>query len=105
MTDANWKTALKAAGADTAKLMTTQLREDMLSSGWDSRLVSKIRVRFVNNKFDISIPDKFKDAVSSLEYGSSSTPPSAVLRKFSNRTQEAEKFLSQRAVAYMGGGK
>jgi hypothetical protein len=105
MTDVNWKIALKAAGAETAQLMTSQLREEMLSSGWDSRLVAKIRVRFFNNKFEVKIPSKMKNMVSTLEYGSSDTPPSAVLRKFANRTQEAEKFLSQRAVAYMAGGK
>jgi hypothetical protein len=105
MTAADWKTSLKAAGAETAQFMTSQVREDLLAEGLDSRMVAKVRYRFLNNKFELIMPQKVKKAVSDLEYGSSSTPPSAVLRKFANRTQEAEKFLSQRAVAYMAGGK
>ena len=105
MTAVDWKTALKAAGAETAQFMTSQIREDLLAEGLDSRMVAKVRYRFFNNKFEIKMPKKVDKAVKELEFGSSTKPPSAVLRKFENRTQEAEKFLSQRAVAYMAGGK
>ena len=105
MTATDWKTALKAAGSETAQFMTTQIREDLLAEGLDARMVAKVRYRFFNNKFEIKMPKKVDKAVKELEFGSSTKPPSAVLRKFANRTQEAEKFLSQRAVAYMAGGK
>lgn len=105
MTAADWKTALKAAGSETAQFMTSQIREDLLSEGLSSRMVARVNFRFVNNKFELKMPPKVDKAVKDLEYGSSTKPPSAVLRKFANRTQEAEKFLSQRAVAYMAGGK
>ena len=105
MTAADWKTALKAAGTETAQFMTSQIREDLLAEGLDSRMVAKVRYRFFNNKFEIKMPPKVDKAVKDLNFGSSTKPPTGVLQKFENRTQEAEKFLSQRAVAYMAGGK
>jgi hypothetical protein len=85
--------------------MTSQIREDLLAEGLDSRMVAKVRYRFFNNKFEIKMPPKVDKAVKDLNFGSSTKPPTGVLQKFENRTQEAEKFLSQRAVAYMAGGK
>lgn len=105
MTSVDWKTALKAAGTETAQFMTSQVREDLLSEGLDSRMVKRVHFRFAGNKFELKMPDKVKKAVDTLEYGSSNTPPSAVLRKFANRTQEAEKLFTQRVAAYMAGGK
>jgi hypothetical protein len=105
MTAADWKTALKAAGTETAQFMTSQVREDLLAEGLDSRMVAKVRDSFLNNKFELKMPPKVDKAIKELEFGSSTKPPSAVLRKFANRTQEAEKFLSQRAVAYMAVGR
>jgi hypothetical protein len=105
MTATDWKTALKAAGDETAQFMTSQIREDLLAEGLDSRMVAKVRYRFFNNKFEIKMPPKVNKAVKELNFGSSTKPPTGVLQKFENRTQEAEKFLSQRAVAYMAGGK
>jgi hypothetical protein len=105
MTAADWKTSLKAAGTETAQFMTSQVREELLAGGLDSRMVAKVRFRFFNNKFELKMPPKVKKAVETLEYGSSDKPPSAVLRKFANRTQEAEKLLTQRVAAYMAGGK
>ena len=105
MTDANWKTALQAAGTETAQFMTSQVRNDLLAEGLDSRMVARVRYRFFNNKFEIKMPPKVDKAVKELEFGSSTKPPSAVLRKFANRTQEAEKLFTQRVAVYMAGGK
>ena len=105
MTAADWKTALTAAGTETAQFMTSQIRESLLAEGLNSRMVAKVSYRFVNNKFEIKMPPKVDKAVKELNFGSSTKPPTGVLQKFENRTQEAEKFLSQRAVAYMAGDK
>jgi hypothetical protein len=101
----NLAKALVQSSKDTAKFMTAELRQEAINSGWDPAIANSLRVTFHKNKFSVKYPDKNKDKVLNLEYGTPATSPTAAIRRFSNRLDNAEKFLMQRSGRLLKGMK
>ena len=85
--------AFPQAAAQTARSMTYTLRQSALDHGWDSKVASKLFVVHDGEKFRVHVPARYKSKVHDLEYGTQSTPPSAVIRKFNNRPEHMEKVF------------
>lgn len=87
------KPAFVKAARQTAQFMTLELRNETRASGWNPDIVDAIKVSYSNNHFNINIPSKFKSLADNWEYGTPNRQPTGAIRRFSNRPEEAEKFL------------
>jgi len=85
--------------------MSAQLRAEAKASGWPSKIVSGLHVRYTSNDgFTAHVhPSHFADA-QDLEYGTPGRRPTYAIRRFSNRLSESEEFLTSRLFARLGGG-
>ena len=91
-----FKEALNQASVDTTRLMSAHLRTETRASGWPEKIVRGMHVRYNQGKFSVhSHPDHTAEVLN-LEYGTPDTQPTAAIRRFKNRTQEAEHFLMLR---------
>ena len=97
------KPAFLNAARETAQFMTVDLRNEIQASGWSNSLVNSIKVSYINNHLDVHIPSKHKALADNWEYGTPSRQPTAAIRRFSNRTEEAEKFLLKRVKSHLRG--
>lgn len=97
-----FKDALEKASNDTAHYMTAHLRAETKASGWPDHITGGMRVSHNNGTFGVHYGDSHKDQVHDLEYGTPDRRPTAAIRRFSNRTREAEKFLVQRLFKGIG---
>ena len=82
--------AFPQAAAETARSMTYELRQSALDHGWHPEIVNNLFVVHTGHEFKVHIPKQHSKSVHDLEYGTESTPPTAVLRKFNNRPHSME---------------
>lgn len=78
---------------DTAKFITADLKGLAGKHGWDSRAIDGVSVTYKNSTFSMDVDAEVKNDVSRLEYGTERIAPTAVFRKYSSSTKEAEKFF------------
>jgi hypothetical protein len=83
--------------------MSAHLRTEARASGWPNNVVRNLSVRHQDGEFTVHSHEGHRDQVLDLEYGTPSTQPTAAIRRFANRQQEAEKFLVGRVGKHMGG--
>jgi hypothetical protein len=87
--------SLKAAGAkaaiDAAMYMTADLRHSAMKSGWGMGVSSNLNVMYTGSAYDIHVDEMFKEEAMDMEYGTPNQRPTAVFRKYGNRTHQAEK--------------
>ncbi|CAB4166924.1 hypothetical protein UFOVP964_23 [uncultured Caudovirales phage] len=98
----SFHSALQKASHETSRFMSSQLRNEAHASGWPSHIVSNMHVKYGEAGFEAHVHDSHKAEAKNLEYGTPSTQPSAAVRRYSNRTQEAEKFLLGRISHHAG---
>lgn len=90
------------AAYDTAAFMTADLRERALSSGWHPDVVNNMHVEFGDEGFKVNIHEDHQEKAWIHEYGSESSRPTALLRKYANDHSDA-KSMFMNNVAYHGG--
>lgn len=96
------KSSLHKASLDTTKILSAHLRSEARASGWPDHIVRSLHVAHQDGEFSVhGHPDHRKETMD-LEYGTPGTQPTAAIRRFSNRTREAEKFLMGRTMAHLG---
>lgn len=71
-------------GEKTARHMTSRLRRSAYERGWPVSVARQLHVRHNDEGFDVEYPNGIKNMVESLEYGTQSVPPNAVIRQFRN---------------------
>jgi hypothetical protein len=79
------------AAIDAAMYMTADLRHSAYKSGWNSEVASNLTVMYSGSAYDIHVDDVFKKEAMDMEYGTPTQRPTAVFRKYGNRTHQAEK--------------
>lgn len=87
------KAAFSQAGKTAARFMSAQLRAEASMQGWPSHVAQSLHVSFDGDTFSVMShgnPEHVKD----LEYGTETTPPSAVIHRFGNRTGAAESLIA-----------
>jgi hypothetical protein len=94
--------ALTKASHETSHFMSSHLRAEASESGWPSGITNRMNVRYGNEGFEAHVHDAHYNAAHGLEYGTPDTQPTAAVRRFGNRTQEAEKFLLGRLSTHLG---
>lgn len=70
----------KSLAAEIAVAETQRLRQNASDANWPSDIVSKLTVSTKDNGHTVTYEDRVKNRVMDLEYGTTSTPPSPVIR-------------------------
>ena len=83
--------------------MGAHLRSEARASGWPDNIVRNLHVRHSDGAFTIHGNPTHKTEILNLEYGTPSNQPTAAMRRFNNRQQEAEKFMLARTMQHMDG--
>lgn len=85
--------AIPQAAAEAARSMTYDLRESALEHGWHPAVANSIRVLHTGTEFKVHVPAKYAAEAHKYEYGTEDRRPTAVIRKFNNRPEIAEKAI------------
>lgn len=96
------KQSLHKASLETTRLMGAQLRAETRASGWPEHIVRGMHVKYDDGQFVVHSHPEHKDDVLNLEYGTPDSQPTAAIRRYANRTSEAEKFLLGRTSVHLG---
>lgn len=83
--------------------MSAHVRAETRASGWPEDIVRGMHVKYTDGQFSVHSHPDHKDDVLNLEYGTPDSQPTAALRRYSNRTSEAQKFLLGRTAVHLGG--
>jgi hypothetical protein len=95
--------SLNRASVETTRFMGAHLRSEARASGWPEKIVRNLHVRHSDGAFTIHGNPTHKTEILNLEYGTPDTQPTAAMRRFNNRQQEAEKFMLARTMQHMDG--
>ena len=95
--------SLNRASVETTRFMGAHLRSEARASGWPEKIVKNLHVRHSDGAFTIHGNPTHKTEILNLEYGTPDTQPTAAMRRFNNRQQEAEKFMLARTMQHMDG--
>lgn len=79
----------------TDSYLSSALRTHAASNGWPQNLSQSLGVHHHDGHVRVSIPDHLVEQAMDLEYGTPSTPPSAAVRQFLNRTSHMVQPLMQ----------
>ena len=94
--------ALHNAGTETSHYLTAHLRAETHASEWPTHITNSVRVKHSNGSFSIHVPDAHKEEALDYEYGTPNSRPTAAVRRFNNRTSEAEKVFASRFLKHLG---
>jgi hypothetical protein len=103
MADTHAHTSLDKSSHETAKYLSSHLRNEATAAGWPDHIVSGMKVHYHEGEFKIAANKKHTKEINDLEYGTQDSRPTAAMRRFSNDTSEAEEFLVGRMLKHMGG--
>jgi hypothetical protein len=95
--------ALSKAVADTAAYMTYDVRHSARSAGWSDDEARALRVRHTDGTFGVHFEGPHAEAARTREYGTETTPPSAVARKYGHSHARAATILTKRLNKHLEG--
>jgi hypothetical protein len=95
------KDSLNKATLETTRMMSAQLRAEARASGWPSHIVRNLYVSHTDGGFSVHAHKDHRSEVLNLEYGTPSTQPTAAIRRYENRTADAEKFFLGRTMKHI----
>ena len=93
--------ALHRASHETTRLLSAHLRTEARRSGWSDDVVNSMHVTYGKDGFASHVSKKHFDKARDLEYGTPDTQPTAAVRRFNNRTAQAETFLLNRLYQHL----
>ena len=98
----HYNSAIHKASLDTTRLMSAHLRTEAQNSGWPDPVVRNLHVRYSDGEFNVYGHKNHTKDIQNLEYGTPSSHPTAALRRFANRTTQAETFFVSRLSQHLG---
>lgn len=81
----------------TAKELTSELRERALKSGWDHDVVAHMHVEYSDKQMKVNVHPDYAERAFKHEFGTETTSPSAAIRKLNN-DREATSLVIRRAL-------
>lgn len=93
--------ALNKASQETTRLLSAHLRTEARRSGWSEDVVSSMHVTYGKDGFNSHVSKNHFAKAQDLEYGTPNTQPTAAVRRFNNRTAEAQHFLVNRMYKHL----
>jgi hypothetical protein len=92
--------AIDHATNDTLNFITNDLRGKALLHGWDPKVVQHISV---NDDFKVTVPSRHGSAAFKHEYGSETSQPTGVIRKYDNSPHSAGNVFVANISRHMKG--
>lgn len=86
--------SLEKASKDAARHMQRDLRRQAKARGWSSDVVKNTFVEYDGESYKVKVPSSHADQAFIHEFGSTSSRPTASIRKYDN-AHSAEKALSK----------
>ena len=80
----------RQAAHQTSYLITSEIRQSAIDSGWPSEVAQNTRVMYDGSAYQVSVRADLESEAMDLEYGTPQKRPTAVLRKYANNTSSAE---------------
>jgi hypothetical protein len=99
----DFKSAVAKAGVDTARSLTMDLHASAIEHGWHPDIARHLSVNFDGKNLHVNYPDHVKSHIENLEYGTETQRPTAVIRKFKNKTENIENTAAALLSHHMGG--
>jgi hypothetical protein len=97
-----FESAIHKASIDATRMMGAHLRTQARKSNWPDEVVRGMGVGYKKGQgFSAHVHESHKAKALDLEYGTPGNSPTATIRRFANRTNEAEKFISKRLFKYV----
>jgi hypothetical protein len=78
---------------DTAKFISEDVRDLATKHGWDPETVDGVSVNYDDSSFSLNIAPEVEHSAMNLEYGTETTAPTAVFRKYASNTKKAEQVF------------
>lgn len=97
------KSSIHKASIETSRFMGAHLRIEARKSGWPEDVIRHLSVQHKDGSFNVHAHESHKNQVLNLEYGTPSTQPTAAIRRFNNRSRDAETFLARRTMRHLKG--
>lgn len=98
-----FKSALRKASIDASRYMSVGLRKEARASGWPRPIVNSLRMNYSNaGGFTVAVHGSHESKAMDFEYGTPEMQPTAAIRRYLNRSQDAEAFLLSRAAKHLG---
>lgn len=85
--------SIDKASKETTRLLSAHLRTEARKSGWPQSVVRNLSVNHDNDGFSVHVHEDHHSTAQNLEYGTPDTQPTAAIRRFSNRTRNAEGYF------------
>jgi hypothetical protein len=82
--------ASQRAAHDTARFMTSQLRNHARNAGWEEDVINNMSVVYEDKKFSTRIHPDYQERAFVHEYGDLNNRPKATIRKYANDPQAAK---------------
>jgi hypothetical protein len=95
--------AFHKANKETSHLLSAGLRDEARASDWPTHIINGMHVSYADGKFKMNVADHHRAEAHNIEYGTPSTQPNAAMRRFANRTAEAEQFMAKRFMTHLKG--
>lgn len=95
--------ALNQASHETTRLLSAHLRTEARKSGWSDDVVRSMHVTYDKDGFTSHVGARHYNKALNLEYGTPDTQPTAAVRRFNNRTAEAQHFFVNRLFKHIEG--
>lgn len=93
--------AYEKALSASAKDMTKELRKDARKQGWHEDVLKNMRVKYSDETgFTVKVHPDYEERAFVHEFGSPSTHPTAVIRKFRNRSTKSEELFLKHLEKY-----
>lgn len=102
MKKSHYDSAIHKASLDTARLLSAHLRAEAQNSGWPEHITQNLHVRYSDGEFNVYGHKSHSADIHDLEYGTPTMQPTAALRRFANRTEQAEFFFANRLAQHLG---
>jgi hypothetical protein len=99
----DYRKAGTRAGVEAARSLTHNLRSSAADHGWHPDIVSNVHVYYDGTAMKIHVPKHLTTEVHKLEYGTETTQPTAVFRKFKNRQHVIDKAIVEALGRQLGG--
>lgn len=93
--------ALSRASHETTRLLSAHLRTEARKSGWSEDVVRSMHVTYDKEGFNTHVGEDHFERARDLEYGTPNTQPTAAVRRFNNRTAEAQHFFINRLYKHI----
>ncbi len=83
----------RKSAKNAANLMTADIQQSALENGWAENVAYSTKVMFQNDEYKVDVSEKLNSQALDLEYGTTKSRPTAVLRKYSNNTSKIESSI------------